>query len=271
MARYNAALVDDVEDCLTMTTPNVDDDTHDLSRYQIGSHREIVGLLRQTQRRNQLIRMSGNSETASALTAILDVDDNEGIVIVDCASTATANQRLLESEPVHFETVLDNIRVLFSVHKLESCEYEGRPALYFAMPENVIRLQRREHYRVFAPVAKPVRCTIPIRDEESGTFTTAIGTLFNVSGGGLSITDEKKLIPGDIGEVFESCQIDIPGSPIVVALQLMNSQDITLANRKQVRRLGFMFVDPSNATQTAIQRYITKIEREQNARATGMA
>jgi c-di-GMP-binding flagellar brake protein YcgR len=116
-----------------------------------------------------------------------------------------------------------------------------------------------------------VRCTIPIRDEENGTFTTAVGSLFNVSGGGLSITDDKKLVPTDIGQVFDACQIDIPGNPIVITLQLMNSVDLTLSNGKQVRRLGFMFVDPPNTTQTAIQRYITKIEREQNSRATGMA
>jgi hypothetical protein len=50
----------------------------------------------------------------------------------------------------------------------------------------------------------------------------------------------------------------------------MNSQELTYPNGKSIRRVGCMFVDLPNATLAAVQRYITKLEREQNARATGM-
>ncbi|MEN3367573.1 MAG: flagellar brake protein, partial [Burkholderiales bacterium] len=49
-----------------------------------------------------------------------------------------------------------------------------------------------------------------------------------------------------------------------------NSQDLSLSNGKSVRRLGFMFVNPSTAIEALIQRYITKLERDQNARKTGL-
>jgi flagellar brake protein len=253
-----------------MTSTTDDDDAQDLSRYQVNSRREIINLLRTVGDRNQLVRMQANGNADSFVTSILEVDDVQGVVIIDCAPSAMINQRVLESDDISFETVLENIRILFSASHAESCIHEGRPALCIEIPTHVVRLQRREFYRVPTPVANPVRCTIPIVNETDNTTTTAILPLYNVSGGGIATVDEKKLIPANIGAVYKNCQIDLPGGAVTVTLQLMNLHDITLSNGKGTRRLGFTFVDPSNSAVTAIQRYLTKLEREQNARATGM-
>jgi hypothetical protein len=84
------------------------------------------------------------------------------------------------------------------------------------------------------------------------------------------VVDENKQINPDFGVDFSNCRVEIPGNPVTVTLRLRNSQDLTLSNGKKIRRLGFMFVNPSNPVEAAIQRYITKVEREQNARKAGM-
>lgn len=251
-------------------TFNTDDDTDDLSRFQVRSRREIISLLRTVGARNQLVRMQANHGADSVVTSILEVDDDNGIVIIDCAPSASTNQRVLESEDIAFETVLENIRILFFTSHAESCTHDGRPALYIPIPESVIRLQRREYYRVSTPVSNPVRCSIPVPGADGGPATAAVVPLHNVSGGGIAVVDEKKQIPNTIGTTFTKCRLDLPGGAVEVTLRLMNSRDVTLNNGKNTRRLGFMFVDLPNATLAAIQRYITKLEREQNARATGM-
>lgn len=249
---------------------NTDDDDQDLSRYQVRSRREIVNLLRTVSARKQLVRMQANHGADSVVTSILDVDDASGIVVIDCAPSALTNQRVLESDDIAFETVLENIRILFFAAHVESCVHEDRPAFYIAIPDNVIRLQRREFYRVSTPVSNPVRCAISIPQSESGPADTVVVPLHNISGGGIGVMDEKKQIPDAIGTTFEKCRLDLPGGAVEVTLRLMNTHDVTLSNGKGTRRLGFMFVDLPNATVAAIQRYITKLEREQNARATGM-
>ncbi|RJG05961.1 flagellar brake protein [Noviherbaspirillum cavernae] len=251
-------------------TLNADDDTLDLNRYQVTSRREIVNLLRHVGRRNQFVRMEANKGADSAVTAILEVDDAEGIVIIDCASSAATNQRLLESANVRFETMLENIRIQFSASQIAECEHDGRPALCIAIPQSVIRLQRREHYRVMTPVTTPVRCTIAIPDDSGNNPASVMLPLYNVSGGGISLVDEKKQVPVAIGTIYENARLELPGGEVTVAMQLMNSREIALSNGKQIQRLGFMFIEPTNAAVAAIQRYITKLEREQNARATGM-
>jgi c-di-GMP-binding flagellar brake protein YcgR len=49
-----------------------------------------------------------------------------------------------------------------------------------------------------------------------------------------------------------------------------SSLDLTLLNDKTNRRLGCEFVDISRANLSAVQRYITKLERERNARIAGL-
>lgn len=251
-------------------TLNTEDGLPDLSSYQVHSRREIVYLLRNVTERNQLVRMQTNQGADSVVTSILDVDEADNSVVIDCAPSALANQRILESSDISFETVLENIRILFFASQVQSCVHEDRPALRIDLPQSLIRLQRREFYRVLTPVANPVRCTLQIRDEESKITTAVVVPLYNVSGGGIAVTDEKKLVPPIVGSIYADCRIDIPGSPVVVTLQLMNSHELTLGNGKHVRRLGLMFVDPPKAMLAAIQRYITKLEREQNARTAGM-
>lgn len=248
----------------------IDNDEDDLSRYQVRSRREIISLLRAVGHRNQLVRMQANQAADSVVTSILEVDDAAGVVIIDCAPSALTNERVLASDDIAFETVLENIRILFFASQIESCMHDDRPAFYIAIPDLLIRLQRREHYRVATLVSSPVRCTITVSAAEEDAGAKAVLPIYNISGGGIAVIDEKKQLPAAIGTVFEKCRIDFPGSPVEVTLQLMNFHDITLSNGKSTRRFGLMFVDLPNATVAAIQRYITKLEREQNARATGM-
>jgi c-di-GMP-binding flagellar brake protein YcgR len=252
-------------------TLNNTSEVADFSPYQVHSRREIISLLRSLEERNQLISLLINGGAEAIVTSILEVDDVNNIVVVDCAPTNLLNERIVASDNISFETVLDHIRILFFASSIEYCTYDDLPALRFALPASLIRLQRRDFYRVATPVANPVRCTISVPDEV-GTGTMTITTaLQNISAGGIAIVDDKKILDSTIGRVYKNCRIDLPGgTPVITTLRVMNSQELTYPNGKSIRRVGCMFVDLPNATLAAVQRYITKLEREQNARATGM-
>jgi c-di-GMP-binding flagellar brake protein YcgR len=228
-------------------------------------------LLRNIGARNQLVRMVIKGGTESVVTSILKVDEDSNTVIIDCAPSNLQNEHILESDNLAFETLLEHIRILFFATQVESCVYENLPAFSFTVPASLIRLQRREFYRVLTPVTNPVRCTIQVADENGEGSTTAVVTLQNVSGGGIGIVDEKKLLDNTIGRIYKDCRIDIPGgAPVIATLQIRNSYDLTLTNGKAIRRLGCLFIDLSKPMTAAVQRYITKLEREQNAKSTGM-
>ncbi|MFC7514211.1 flagellar brake protein [Herbaspirillum sp. GCM10030257] len=252
-------------------TSMIDDDQLDLSPFRVRSRREIVNLLRAVSQRRQLVRLQTKDGSDSAVTSILDVDDANDMVIIDCAPNALTNRRIVDSDEISFETVLENIRILFFVPHAENCDYDERPALRVPVPEIMIRLQRRDSYRVTVPLSDQVKCHIPIPDETGKIASTVSLPLYNVSAGGIAVIDDKMQIDPPLYAIYENCRIDLPGGAVVTTLQFQNSHEVSLASRKEIRRLGFRFVDFSNAGVAAIQRYITKLEREQNARKTGMS
>lgn len=243
--------------------------TENQSAYQVHSRREITALLRGIGEQHQFISMLINGGADVVVTSILEVDDANGAVIIDCAPSALLNQRIVETDNISFEAALDKIRILFSAPGADACLHEGRPALRIAIPASMIRLQRREYYRVNTPVDNPLRCSIPLPpDLGAGAYAVQ---LVDISCGGIAILDDRKILDTTQGQEYKNCQIDLPGiGDITVTLQIRNSQELTLFNGKTNRRLGCMFIDLPNAMLAAVQRYIMHIERERNAKLTGL-
>lgn len=241
----------------------------DLNPFKVHSRREISALLRSIGEHKQLIRVLMEGSGEATVTSVLDVDEEGGSVIIDIASDPQVNAHLTASENISFETVLDRIRIVFFVTHIEACTFDDLPALRFDIPASLIRLQRREFYRVPTPVSAPVHCTIQVA-AEAGMQSISL-PLQNVSGGGIAIIDEKRVLDNAIGKVYSDCQIYLPGSTVIITtLQIRNSQEIKLDNGKSLRRLGCLFVGLPKPMLAVVQRYITKLEREQNAKSTGI-
>ena len=241
----------------------------DLSPYKVESRREIVSLLRAISEQKQLIRLLMEGSGEATVTSILQVDDETGSVIVDVAPNAAVNARLLASDNLSFETVLDHIRIVFFTTQIEACTYTDRPAFRIDVPATVIRLQRREFYRVPTPINAPVFCMVHLGGTDSHQNVTL--PLQNVSGGGIAIIDEKRVLDNTVGLTYPDCQIHLSGRTVIITtLQIRNSQEIKLDNGKSLRRLGCLFVGLPKPMLAVVQRYIGKLEREQNAKVAGI-
>lgn len=238
--------------------------------YEVHAPREIVSLLRAIQNKKQLIRMLIKGEADVCVTTILDVDTASGMLTLDCSPNAEQNRRVLASGRIAFETTLDKIRILFHIEGLEAAQFEGSPAFTAPLPASLIRLQRREYYRMSTPVTNPVKVTIPMPFESGGG--TQSFPLADISCGGIAMLDHKLTLDNTIGLNYPNCRIDLPDIGLVtMTLQVRNSLDLTLLNNKTNRRLGCEFRDLSRASLAAVQRYITFLERERNARVAGLA
>lgn len=243
--------------------------TENQSPYLVHSRREIIALLRAIGEHHQLITMLVNGGADAVVTSILEVDDANDAVIIDCAPSALLNQRITQSDDIAFEASLDKVRILFSVAGADNALHENRAALRIPLPPSLIRLQRREYYRVNTPVSNPILCRIPLPADAGGGNYAA--PLVDISCGGIALLDDRKILDTTIGRDYPNCRIDLPGLGVVtVTLQIRNSQELTLFNGKTNRRLGCQFVDLSKAMLAAVQRYIMHLERERNAKITGL-
>lgn len=238
--------------------------------YQVESRREIIALLRSVGEKNQLLRLLINGEADVAVTSVLEVDVENDQVIIDCSINREQNQRILSARRLAFETTLDKIRILFWSDDVYNTEYADRPALAFRIPASLIRLQRRDLYRMETPLTNPVRCVIPLPDDLGGAICNF--PLADISGGGIAIMDEKMVLDNTIGRNYKNCRIDLKDiGTVITTLQIRSSHEMTLLNGKTNRRLGCQFFDISRPMLNMVQKYITKLERERNARLNGLA
>jgi c-di-GMP-binding flagellar brake protein YcgR len=236
--------------------------------FEVESRKEIFSLLRGIGEKNQLIRMLIQGESDVCVTSILDVDEHGGSVLLDCSIDKEQNKRILGSRRLSFETTLDKVRILFAADHIEAATFEGNPAFQIAIPVTLIRLQRREYYRIGTPVTNPVRVTIPLPADLGGGTTFPLA---DISCGGIAILDNKMILGDTIGKTYKDCSIDLPEVGLVKTdLHIRNSLDLTLLNNKTNRRLGCEFVNIPRGMLAYVQRYITKLERERNARIAGL-
>jgi c-di-GMP-binding flagellar brake protein YcgR len=236
--------------------------------YEITSRREIVSLLRQIGEKNQLVRMLVQGEHDVCVTSLLDMDLDTGTLIVDCSIDRDQNVRILARQKIRFETTLDKIRIVFVVDHIASTTYDNRPALRCAIPTSLIRLQRRESYRMETPVVNPIRVTIPVV-QDSGVGTEVFA-LSDISVGGVALLDNKLLLNGGHGQKLTGCVLGLPDGAVSTTLVVRNTTELTLLNGKHSRRVGCEFLDLSRGSLAIVQRYITKLERERNAKVAGL-
>jgi len=237
--------------------------------FEVSSRREIVSLLRQIGEKKQLIRMKIKGEADVCVTSILEVDADEGLFVLDRSISPEQNARILGAKSLMCETYLDKIRILFNVGPVQEVEFEGAPALAAAVPPMLIRLQRREFYRMPTPLTNPVPALLPMPLDLGGG--NASFPLADISCGGIALLDNRMMLNSTIGQTFTGCRIDLPEiGTVTTSLQVRNALDVTMLNNKTSRRIGCMFVDISRANMAAVQRYITRLERERNAKLAGL-
>lgn len=232
--------------------------------YEVESPREIVALLRGLRDKNQLVHMLINGGPDASVSSIVEVDPDSDSVILDKPADLDKYRRLLGARRIDFETSLDKIRIMFSTADMGETNYQGTATLRFPIPESLIRLQRREYYRMPTPVGNPVRVTIPMPPALGGPQSFPIA---DISCGGIAVLDNKLQLGSTIGASFDNCKIELPESgTVTTTLQIRNFLDMTLLNSKTNRRVGCEFIDLSRGNLGLVQRYITKLERERNSR-----
>ena len=230
----------------------------DVGPYLIHSRREISVLLRRMTDKRELVRMIFREGEEAIATAVLEVNDDS--VIIDSVQDPEQLARVLVSSSISFDTTLERVRIAFFTTKIEPCMHDGLPALRIPLPETMVRLQRREYYRVLTP-----RCSIQIEKEEGPPPVSF--AVQNVSAGGIALIDDDMVLDTAKGTEYVDCELQLPGTQSVIAtLCVMNCCDITLYNGRMSRRLGCAFVNPSAAMLALVQRYVSKLERDQNAR-----
>lgn len=234
-------------------------DVNDVGPYLIHSYREIIALMRRLSSHREQVRMIfSHGEEALATSVLLA---SESGVVVSSAYDPDLTARILACNNISFDTALDKVRIVFFARSIRACTYENQPALHIDLPDSIVRLQRREFYRVMTS-----RCAIQI-EQPNGHGPYPIGfTVQNVSAGGIALIDEQGALDATTGREYRKCELTLQGAKkLIVSLRVMNSTPVTLPGNRPGKRIGFCFVNLSPAEMMVIQRSVSQVEREQIA------
>jgi c-di-GMP-binding flagellar brake protein YcgR len=213
----------------------------DYGKYLLHSKKEIVFLLPAMRDSGVMITVYFNQGNDFLLTTLLSVSADGNTLLLDPGSNAEMNRKALASDKLVFIAAHDKVKIQFSVKHLAKTEYEGREAFRAAIPDELLRLQRREYYRLTAPIAHPLRCTIRRGDGTNTTFET---TVIDISGGGLGVMAPPEGVEFETDHLFENCRIELPEVGTVLAtLRVRNVFEFTLRSGAKTKRSGCQFVD----------------------------
>ena len=237
----------------------------DNSQYLIHAKAEIVYVLRAVMQKTELVTAYINQGNDFVLTSILEVDPDSDSLILDYGASENSNQKALKAEKIVFATTQDKVRVQFVATRMESVNFKGREAFRVKLPKELLKLQRREYYRLTTPVANPIKCLITISDGGKAEVT-----IVDISVGGIGVVCYDQAIELEPDTVYEGCRIVLPEiGTVITNLAIRTTFEVTLKNGNVSKRSGCEFVNISGGMQAMIQRYILKLDRDRRAKLAG--
>ncbi len=228
--------------------------------FRVYSEIDILFLMRKIMQTNSLVTLSFNDGNNSFLTSILAVNSDQKKIIIDYGPNEKISQQALQSKKLIFVTTQNKVKIEFFCDHMDETDFQGKNAFLINIPEYLLRIQRRDNFRISTPIAKPLKCIIPVPVEDK-SITTEI-TLLDISCGGIGAMDQNSNINLEPGIIYKDCQIPLPEIGIVSATIIVkNAYPMKLQSGASYYRIGCQFIDLPAKTEAMIQRYIVKQEQ----------
>ncbi|MBK7646604.1 MAG: flagellar brake protein [Betaproteobacteria bacterium] len=248
------------------------DHPDEYAQYFLSNPREISFYLNLLVKRGCLVSAHIDAGQQFFLTAMVAVDEEKGEILIDPAQIETLNTAAGAARQITLAANLDRVKVQLRLGAMRESQFDGRRALSTDIPRTILRLQRREFFRLEPPLGSPIGCQIALN-----TLGTNVRTfeprVTDISGGGVSLSAPTNLAEAcQPGTVFKDCRLDLPGEGVLlVNLRVRKLVEISANTGIHNLRIGCEFVNLPGTRLAMIERYITRIERERKARDSGLA
>jgi flagellar brake protein len=256
-----------------LTAPDFEIDHPEVfTQFILGNPLEISFYLNLLAKRHCLLTAYIDVGEKFFLTTIIAVDDDAGTLFLDPSNARESNANACGAGQITLVTNLDRVKIQMRLPALQPATHQGQALLAAPLPKQLLRLQRREFFRLEPPLAAPVTCQLATQ-EENGTRQTFNLSLSDISGGGVSLISALELarhFPRDA--LFQQCRMDIPGEGVIqVSLRVRKTVEVSTRDGQHSLRIGCEFVNLPGTRLAFIERYIARIERERKARESGLS
>jgi flagellar brake protein len=243
------------------TTPFPEPEAPELERYWLYSSIEIASMLGRLCADRVSMTVYWGRDGQFAVTQILEVDTVRGELEFDLPNQPQQQARLLAAGDLVGVAFVENVKLQFNVASPRPSSCGGYPSFRAALPERVLRLQRREYYRVRTPDSLSATCLVPYSGDREQYESLRV---IDLSVGGLAMLAYPRHFDLNSANVIDRCYLDLPSvGTLTVRMRVAH---VETSADGQSRRLGCEFVDLSPHARMMLQRYVQRIDVEQRHR-----
>lgn len=231
------------------------------ARYRITHLPTINRILRELQDAKAILYLYVDYGRDFLLSTIMQLDEDRGVLLLEQGVDQEFNRQILDAGRIICAGTHDQVHIEFIGTDVKAAKLGKGAAFQVAIPREMLRLQRRETYRLATSVVNPVKCQINLGER----FLETVVVDISIGGIGILAYAGRGLL--HTGESYHGCRIELPGTgTFAVSLTVCSTYDITLRNGRTTHRAGCRFIDLPANVETEIQRYINRVERERRAR-----
>lgn len=232
--------------------------------FLVHSRSSIASILRNLMRENRTISAYLSTSDDMVATTILHVDADKNMVIVEPARDPKLNHIFSDTHNVLFDLKQNNVILQFTAEHTQPARFNGQAAVFIELPDKLLRLQRREFFRVAASITNE-NVTCAITDKYGNSYTVDVEDL---SLGGIGTTVEIDALPANMVikqfANFRNSSLRIPGvGALSLDLQVRNCIEKVHSSGKRIIRLGLSYVDLPPDKENQLQKYINRLQLEQ--------
>jgi len=218
----------------------------------------VLGVLRDLEKHQTPVRIA--SARGQLISRLLFVDQQQ--LVVDYGSNPYDNQLALQSQDLHISAEPQGAKVEFALDRLDAVQYQGLPAFSAPLPPLLWLIQRREFFRVTAPLEPGFFCQSHWPDGSVARFR-----LHDLSLGGIGVLADGALPPTlGCGEILKGLQVELGeyGQFTVDAQLLHIGERTTISSKNETvvtPRLSLRFVALTATVERELQQVIFALER----------
>lgn len=232
----------------------------EISSFSIQNPKQIVSHLSLLLKNKSLLSASLGANNPSYITTLLGIDEQHNTVILDSGPKEDLNQQMLKAGKVIFNTDFRGIKVSFTGNALKQTTHKGESAFAMPIPKSLFWMQRREYFRVKAPLSKPSYCRLILDDREPVNLQ-----LYDISLTGFAMLNVSKeisdlLIPG---KSYSGCKLVLTeAGEGEISFEICAKYIINPDKLQKIQKIGCKFINIKRPIEEVIQRYMQNVQRE---------
>lgn len=199
------------------------------------------------------------SDHTQFVTEILNIDWSTGLVWLGTPYEKSLSANCSASTAYVMVSFPDGVKVQFAGMGILQSQYQGADALRIAIPKTIVRLQRRNYFRVMADeeLNAQVKLEIPA--------VTGHVSLIDISLAGCGLCLQTAPSLHKAGDVMNDVRLTLPDGQGSMLVDLVVRNIKPLADHPEMVQLGCEMKTLERGAERRLQRFLLATERRQRA------